>query len=144
VPSTLKLKDFYVKLEVSLEDKVYPKTYYHHSHDDIQVDETLAKTWVQNLQIVNWTLIEEQLIKLKLSKEANPQYIKINSQLTKEKIEELHMLLKEFKDVFAWTYKNLKGVPLKLTQHIIELDTSIPLAHHVRYILNHNYVAVVK
>jgi predicted transcriptional regulator len=31
-------------------------------------------------------------------------------------------LLKEFKDVFAWTYKNLKGIPLELAQHIIELD----------------------
>ncbi len=43
VPSTMKSKDFYVKLEVSLEDKVYPKTYYHHSQDDIQVDETPTK-----------------------------------------------------------------------------------------------------
>jgi hypothetical protein len=50
------------------------------------------------------------------------------------------MLLKEFKDVFAWTYKDLKSIPLELVQHIIELDTSIPLAHHARYILNPNYV----
>jgi hypothetical protein len=48
-------------------------------------------------------LIEkQQLVKLNLGIEANPQYIKVNSQLTKEKIEELQMLL-EFKDVFAWT-----------------------------------------
>jgi hypothetical protein len=31
MPSIIKSKDFYVKLEISLEDKVYPKTYYHHS-----------------------------------------------------------------------------------------------------------------
>jgi hypothetical protein len=31
VLSTMKSKDFYVKLEVSMEDKVYPKTYYHHN-----------------------------------------------------------------------------------------------------------------
>ncbi len=43
VPSTMKSEHFCVKLEVSLEDKVYPKTYYHHNHDDIQVDETLSK-----------------------------------------------------------------------------------------------------
>jgi hypothetical protein len=43
VPSTVKSEDFYVRPEVSLEDKVYPKTHYHHSHDDIQVDETLTK-----------------------------------------------------------------------------------------------------
>ncbi len=66
---------------------------------------------------------EQQLVKLNLGIEANPQYIKVNSQLTKEKTKELQMLLKEFKDVFAWIYKDLKGIPLKLTQHKIELDT---------------------
>jgi hypothetical protein len=35
VPSIVKSEDFCVKLKVSLEDKVYLKTYYHHSHDDI-------------------------------------------------------------------------------------------------------------
>jgi hypothetical protein len=44
VPSTVKSKDFCVKLEVSLEDKVYPKTYYHHSQDYIQVYETPKKS----------------------------------------------------------------------------------------------------
>jgi hypothetical protein len=40
VPSIVKLEDFCVRVEVSLENKVYPNTYYHHSQDDIQVDET--------------------------------------------------------------------------------------------------------
>jgi hypothetical protein len=46
MPSTVKLKNFYVKLEVSLEDKIYLETYYHHIEDDIEVDETLAKIQV--------------------------------------------------------------------------------------------------
>jgi hypothetical protein len=54
------------------------------------------------------------------------------------------MLFKEFKDVFAWTYKDMKGIPLELTQHKIKLDTSIPLAHQTRYKLNPNYAAIVK
>jgi hypothetical protein len=37
------------------------------------------------------------------------------------------MLLKEFKDVFIWIYKDLKSIPPKLAQHKIELDISIPL-----------------
>jgi len=41
--STTKRTKFNVILKVSLEDKVYPKTYYHHSQVDIEVDETLAK-----------------------------------------------------------------------------------------------------
>ncbi len=60
VPSTTKLEDFYVKLEISLEDKVYPKTYYHPSQVDIEMDETPTKIQVQNLQIIGWTLTKEQ------------------------------------------------------------------------------------
>jgi hypothetical protein len=52
--------------------------------------------------------------------------------------------LLEYKDVFAWTYKDLKGIHPELAQHYIELDTSIPLAHHIRYRINPNYVVVVK
>jgi hypothetical protein len=54
------------------------------------------------------------------------------------------MLLKEFKDVFAWTYKDLKGIPLELAQHRIKLDTSIPPPYQARYRLNLIYVIVVK
>ncbi len=54
------------------------------------------------------------------------------------------MLLKEFKDVFAWTYKDLKSILPKLAQHIIKLDTSISPTHQAGYILNPNYVAIIK
>jgi hypothetical protein len=54
------------------------------------------------------------------------------------------MLLKEVKDVFAWTYKDMKGITLELTQHKIELDTSIPLKYQARYRLNCIYALVVK
>jgi hypothetical protein len=50
------------------------------------VDETPTKIQVHNLQITCWILIEEQqLVKLNLGTKANPQYIKVNSQLTKGK-----------------------------------------------------------
>jgi len=69
---------------------------------------------------------------------------KINAQLETSKVLEVEQLLKEFKDVFAWTYKDLKGMPLKLAQHIIELDITILLAHQAKYRLNPNYAIVVK
>jgi hypothetical protein len=43
--------------------------------------------------------------------------VKINAHLETSKVFEMEQLLKEFKDVFAWTYKNLKGISLKLAQH---------------------------
>jgi hypothetical protein len=37
--------------------------------------------------------------------------VKINAKLETRKVLEVEQLLKEFKDVFAWTYKKLKGIP---------------------------------
>jgi hypothetical protein len=53
-------------------------------------------------------------------------------------------MLKEFKDIFAWTYKDMKGIPLELAQHRIELDITIPLAHQAMYKSNSNYATMVK
>ncbi len=60
VPSTTKTIWFNVRLEISMENKVYTKAYYHHSQVNIEMDETLAKIQIQNHQITCWTLIEEQ------------------------------------------------------------------------------------
>jgi len=49
--------------------------------------------------------------------DAKPQMVKINAHVETGKVLEVEQLLKEFKDVFAWTYKDLKGIPLKLWQH---------------------------
>jgi hypothetical protein len=57
---------------------------------------------------------------------------------------QLNELLKEFKDIFALTYKNLKGLPPNIAQHWIELDTSIPHVHQTRCQLNPNYAATIK
>jgi hypothetical protein len=38
--------------------------------------------------------------------------VKINAVLEIGKVLEVKQLLKEFKDVFAWTYKDLKGIPI--------------------------------
>jgi hypothetical protein len=70
--------------------------------------------------------------------------VKINAKLEISKVLEQEQLLKEFKDVFAWTYKDLTRISPKLAQHIIELDIIIPLAHHAKYRLSPNDVTIVK
>jgi hypothetical protein len=57
---------------------------------------------------------------------------------------EVEQLFKEFKDVFAWTYKDLEGIPLQLAQHRIELDITIPPTRQARYKFNPNYATLVK
>jgi hypothetical protein len=43
------------------------------------------------------------------------QQAKVNSALEHVAIDQLIELLKEFIDVFSWTYKDLKGIPTKIT-----------------------------
>jgi hypothetical protein len=43
-------------------------------------------------------------MKLNLGIDAQPQMVKINTQLETGKVLEVEQLFKEFKDVFAWTY----------------------------------------
>ncbi len=83
-------------------------------------------------------------MKLNLRTNAKPHKVKINAQLEINKVLEVEHLSKEFKDVFTWTYKDLKGIPLELAHHIFELDITIPLAHQVKYISNPNYVTIMK
>jgi hypothetical protein len=70
--------------------------------------------------------------------------MKVNASFELVVIEQLIKLLKEFKNVFFVTCKNMKGIPPKIVQHIIELDTTIPLAHKVNYQLHPNYFAIIK
>ncbi len=86
-----------------MEDKVYPKTYYSHQPRSVTTDETLAKIKAHELQIVRWTLTEDQqLMKFNLGIDAEPQLVKINVELEMGKVLEMEELLKEFKDVFVW------------------------------------------
>jgi len=83
-------------------------------------------------------------MKFNLGIDVKPQLVKINAQLETSKMLEVEQLLKEFKDVFAWAYKDLKRIPLELAQHIIELDTTIPSTHHAKFRLNPNYATTIK
>ncbi len=74
----------------------------------------------------------------------NVQQVKANFTLEPVVTKKLIELLKEFKDVFAWTYKDLKGIPPKVAQHRTELDTIIAHGHQTRYWLNLNYATIVK
>jgi hypothetical protein len=60
---------------------------------------------------------DQQLMKLNLGTDAKPQLVNINAQLEIGKVLEVEQLLKEFKDVLAWTYKDLKRISLELAQH---------------------------
>ncbi len=66
---------------------------------------------------------------MNLGTQEEPQMVEVNSNLQPKKARKLEQLFKEYKDVFAWTYKDLKGIPPKLVYIQIKLNPTIPLAH---------------
>jgi hypothetical protein len=72
------------------------------------------------------------------------QLVKLNVDLDLLIVVEVKYLFREYKDVFAWSYKDLIRIPIHIAQHWIELDTMIPPSHQNWYWMNLNYVVVDK
>jgi hypothetical protein len=81
---------------------------------------------------------------LNLGTKAEPKIVKINNDLDSVIATQTKWFLKEYKDVFAWSYKDFKGILPRIIQHRFELDTSIPPAHQAQYNMNPNYTTIVK
>ena len=67
--------------------------------------------------------------------EKDPRLVQIGSMLSSEEREHLVALLKDFKDVFAWSYEDLPGIDPEIVQHRIPLDPeALPIKHKLRRI----------
>jgi hypothetical protein len=70
--------------------------------------------------------------------------VKLNVDLNEPMVAIVEHLLQEFNDVFAWTYKDLKRIPLHIVVHSMEFDTTISPTHQAKYQMNPNYIAIMK
>ena len=62
-----------------------------------------------------------------------PRPISISVSLTEKEKLELILLLKEFKDVFAWDYSEMPGLDLRLVAHTLNVDPEAkPVAQPVK------------
>ena len=62
-----------------------------------------------------------------------PRPISISASLTEKEKSELILLLKEFKDVFAWDYSEMPGLDLRLVAHTLNVDPEAkPVAQPVK------------
>jgi hypothetical protein len=57
-----------------------------------------------------------------VANEENPKYVNLASHLTEEQKSEYGELLKEFSDIFAWKYSDLKTYNTEIIQHKIPLN----------------------
>ena len=64
---------------------------------------------------------DADIVECNIGMQDEPRFIKLSSSLTNEKREEYARLLKEFTDVFAWAYEDLKTYDTSIIQHKIPL-----------------------
>ncbi|MCO5551478.1 hypothetical protein L7F22_004982 [Adiantum nelumboides] len=74
--------------------------------------------------------------------ESKPMFIA--QGLTKVEEAVLKELLKEFKDVFAWTYHDMKGVPPSVVQHTIPMISTAKPVQQRPYPMNPKYTKIVQ
>jgi hypothetical protein len=61
------------------------------------------------------------LAECNIGKQEEPKFVKFSSSLTREQRNEYTKLLREFADVFAWTYEDLKTYDMSIIEHKIQL-----------------------
>ena len=64
---------------------------------------------------------EDQVEDLNLGTEANPKIVKLSKKVPEEYKEKYLKLFQSYKDVFAWSYQDLKTFDISIMQHKIPL-----------------------
>jgi hypothetical protein len=92
-----------------------PNTLFQLEIGKMEIDEMFIRIKDQNLHIASWNVTEKnKLTKINLGYEKNLQQVKVNIDLELVVSSRLIELLKEFKDIFLWIYKNLKGISFEI------------------------------
>ena len=66
---------------------------------------------------------------INLGNNENPRLNKIGSTLNEKERKDLQERLMEFQEVFAWSYEDMPGIDLEITQHHIDTHDQIGRAH---------------
>ena len=73
-----------------------------------------------------------------------PRLLSIARDLTSGEKMAMTELLREYRDVFAWSHKDIKGLDPKFYQHKINLSIDAKPVQQRHYRMNPNYAACVK
>ncbi|XP_074300119.1 uncharacterized protein LOC141631334 [Silene latifolia] len=78
----------------------------------------------------------DDLKELNLGTDEDPRPIYVSALLTKEEEEEYYKLLVEYKDVFAWSYKEMPGLSPKIAVHRLAIRKGISPRKYPTWIAN--------
>lgn len=71
----------------------------------------------------------EELEEISLDANDPEKKVLVDTQLTKMEKEELIRFLKENKDVFAWSHKDIPDIDPSVTEHKLNIDLTYPPVH---------------
>ena len=99
---------------------------------DVEVESDLEPPYLTDSDELNENLSYSQFpefqppksecIKMNLGTQEEPKNIQIYKEMSPKEREEWLQFFKKYKNVFAWTYKDLKGIPKEVCQHRIILE----------------------
>ncbi len=93
-------------------EKWHPLHFYKHELGETLIFDEATNIIIKDQKIVGWSIItKEQLVKLNLGTQVEPQDVLVNAILPTAFQLQVKNLLTDYKDVFAWSYKELKGIP---------------------------------
>ena len=69
--------------------------------------------------------IKEETKSVNLGSNDEPKMVKIGNTLTSFEKDALVTLLKEFKEVFAWSYEDILGINIDIVQHCTPTDPAM-------------------
>ena len=100
---------------------------------------------VKTMDVAYWTHNEQDKLQLlNLEIVDDPKLVKLNANLNPQLTTDAISLFQEYRDVFAFFYEDLRGIPEHIATHRIELNTAISPSHQAQYRMNPNYAKAVK
>ena len=103
-----------------------------------------AQEALERERAVSQRVKESQLEEVNLGTGKEEQPVHVAKEMAPEDKSAMIALLKEFWDVFAWSYEDMQGLDPQLYQHQIHLSRDAKPVVQRRYRMNPNYAAKVK
>ncbi|KAI8538534.1 hypothetical protein RHMOL_Rhmol09G0111000 [Rhododendron molle] len=92
--------------------------------DNLNFEEEILKEileFIEREEEMHAKPFSEEIITANIGSKNEPKMVKIGAKLSSQESEKLILLLKEYKDVFAWSYEDMPGIDPKIVQHKIPL-----------------------
>ena len=107
--------------------------------DSDEMNENLSYSYLPELQPP-----KSECVEMNLGTQEDPKTIQIYKNLNPKEYEEWFQFFIKCKSAFAWTYKDLKGIPREVCQHCIILEPNTKPVRQRQYRMNPKYSLMVK